>query len=227
MKSVSKLIVLCVFMFLGACVATPKYEISVLDEEFPKALKTNPSMAVAKFDAFTPSKAVDTGGSFFGVLGVLAADAATADDVEVVGITLQDETMKMLKAEFSRANVTYMPVDLWAGTNKGEVSKRFKHNRLWSISSLSEEEVAAYFKKHPKMDYGLHVKSYVGGQSPKITVDTDWIIYAKNGATVAKVNTTSVGELSKDNTSEKAYMKKVKTMQRKNIREFIRLINLG
>jgi hypothetical protein len=219
-------IVLVVTLVLGGCAATPSYNINIFDQQFSEYVKSTPSIAVAKFDAFTPSSAIDAG-ALFGAIGLLVASAAISGDVEVFGINLQNETMKKLQEELSKVNVKYKFIDLMEGTNVEEVSKRFKSNRLWGFSSLKKDEIKAFFQKNPNVDFGVHITTSVSEPFSKLVVDTKWNIYGKNGSFVAKVNTKSVGDISKEKLSDKAYFDEVKKLQYKNIDEFIGLIDTG
>ena len=180
-------------------------------------------MAVVKFDANTPSETINAGMAF-GVLGVLIADAATASDIEIFGIALQNETMKILEDEITKANINYKSIDLMQGTTVEEVSKCFKSNRLWGFSSLNDEEIKDYINKNSTVDFIIHITSFVHKYYSNSIVDTKWMLYNKNRLLVAKIRTRSVDKLSKDLTGE-AYFNEIIKLQNKNVKEFIKMLS--
>lgn len=220
-------LLLVILSSLYGCAITPTYEVKAVDKTFSNELKTNtPTIAVTKFDAFTPSDAVNVGAAF-GVLGVLIADAATADDLEVAGIELQKETMKQLDVVLAEGKLKYINRDLMEDTDVQELSKRFKSNRLWGFSALKSEEIKSFFEKNPNVEYGIHITTLVHELAPKIIVKTEWSIYNKDGSVVASIKTQSVKEFDSvayRSFTEEEQFEQVKRLQEKNIREFVRLI---
>lgn len=224
MRLRSLFFLLAIVFLLSGCTISTKYTVDEIDQQFSHNIKNSTTMAVAKFDGHTPSKAMSVGMAF-GLLGVAIADAATASDAEVLGINLQNKTLKMLEEEISQIkNVDYKPSDLMEGTTVDEVSERFKSNRLWGFSSLKNEEIEGYFKKKSNIDFIIHITSFVLEYYSDLIVNTQWMIYNRNGSMVAKIITKTVDEIPRDLTEE-AYFDEIIRFQKKNVKEFIRMLS--
>ncbi len=223
MRGKSFLALFAVMLLLSGCAATTQYRVEKIEPQFAKSVKHAASLTVAQFDAITESEAIERGLSF-GLIGVLVANAATASDIETLGIKLQNETLKMLAEETNKANINYKANDALNRTPSEELSKRFKSNRLWGFSDLNDAEVKAFFEKNSDVDFIIHITSYVFTQYSKLVVATKWIIYDKDGSIVARIETKSLTELSEQKMSEEAYLNEMSTLQRKNIKEFLNML---
>jgi len=218
------LLLLLATLVLHGCAITPSYKIESIDKQFSQNVKTsNPSVAVAQFDAYTPSDAVQAG-TAFGALGVLVADAATSHVIETMGIGLQNVTMQQLEKALANGKFQYKSRNLMAGTTAEELSQRFKSNRLWGFSDLDKEQVSAFFQKNPEVEFCIHITSLVFDHSGKLSVKTKWNIYKKDGTSAAKIETNSVKEMT-SSLSDDAYFDEIKKLQFRNIREFIKLMD--
>lgn len=223
MKSSFLICFISVTLLLGGCAVSPVYRINGLGADFNQQTK-QPKTAVFKFDAFTPSSAVSSGGILFGAIGAMLGSALSSDESESLGILLQYKTMELLEKELGSINPNYQPINLMEGTTVEEVSDRFSSNRLWGMSRLKKKEIQKYFNQYPGVDYGIHIKCLVREMGRDIVVNTNWVMYGKDKKVAGHIETQSVFKRSKGKLPEDAFAKKVLELQNKNTIEFIKLV---